>query len=148
MDHSLFSTVGAERVPEGGQHHIYPLPPGMKPVEQKPLEMAPEVVTQKGLVYAGVHRFGSRFVWAPDSHKVGLIDCLFDYRLRDDAPEAFEKHGKPENERCFAVAVGLNGVVQKTPLPVASSKDTVLVWTDAHTLRVTDAGRVVQVRVQ
>jgi hypothetical protein len=131
-----------------GNTIIYPLPHGMKPVEQKRLEMAPEVVTQKGLVYAGVHGFGSKFVWAPDSHKVGLIDCLVDYRLRDDSPEAFEEHGKPENERCFAVAVGLDGLVQKTPLPVASSQDAVLRWTDAHTLRVTYAGRVVQVRVQ
>ncbi len=132
-----------------GNTIIYPLPSGMKPVEQKPLEMAPEVVTQKGLVYAGVHGFGSRFpVWAPDSHKVGLVDCLVDYRLRDHSPEALEEHGKPENERCFAVAVGLNGAVQKTPLPVASFPHAVLEWTDAHTLRVTYAGRVIQVRVQ
>ncbi len=131
-----------------GNTIIYPLPPGMKPVEQKLLEMAPEVVTQKGLVYAGAHEFRSRFVWAPDSHKVGLVDCLVDYRLRDDSPDAFEEHGKPENERCFAVAVGLDGTFQRTPLPVASSRDAVLGWTDAHTLRVTYGGTGVQVRVQ
>ena len=31
-----------------GNTILYPLPPGMKPLDQKPLEMAPEVVTQKG----------------------------------------------------------------------------------------------------
>ena len=120
----------------------------MKPVEQKPLEMAPEVVTQKGLVYAGVHEFRSRFAWAPDPRKVGLVDCLVDYRLRDDSPEAFEEHGKPENERCFAVAVGFDGTFRRTPLPVASVRDAVLGWTDALTLRVTNAGKGVQVRVK
>lgn len=59
-----------------GNTIIYPLPPGMKPVEQKSLEMAPEAVTQKGLVYAGVHGFLGRFVWAPDSENFGP-DRLF-----------------------------------------------------------------------
>src|ERR1019366_5273945 len=40
-----------------GNTIVYPLLPGMKPVDQKPLEMAPEVVKMRGLVYAGVHSF-------------------------------------------------------------------------------------------
>ncbi|HTP86161.1 MAG TPA: hypothetical protein VMJ34_04405 [Bryobacteraceae bacterium] len=90
-----------------GNTILYPLPPGMKPVVQKPLEMAPEIVTGKGLVYAGVHEFQSGFAWSPDSRRVGFIDCLVDYRLRDDSPEAFDEGGKREKERCFVVAVGL-----------------------------------------
>ena len=72
---------------------LYPLPPGMKPVDQKPLTRPPEVVRERGLVYAGVHNFHSEFVWSPDSRKIGLIDCLVDYRLRDDSAEAFDEGG-------------------------------------------------------
>jgi hypothetical protein len=130
---------------------LYPLPPGMKPVEQKPLEMAPEVVTQRGLVYAGVHGL-SRFVWSPDSRKVGFIDCLVDYRLRDDSPEAFEEGGKPENRRCFVLAVRLDGTFDRTPIPSAASsvpgQGIELSWADARTLVATVTGRNIALKVR
>jgi hypothetical protein len=134
-----------------GNTILYPLPPGMKPVDQKPLQMAPEVVTEKRLVYTGVHEFQSRFAWSPDSRRVGFIDCLVDYRLRDDSPVAFEEGGKRENERCFVLAVGLDGRFDRTPISIASSsmagQQVVLRWTDARTLIATYAGRAVQLRV-
>jgi len=129
---------------------LYPLPPGMRPVEQKPLQMAPEVVTQHGLVYAGVHGL-SRFVWSPDSRKVGFIDCLVDYRLRDDSPEAFEEGGKPENQRCFVLAVGLDGTFDRAPIPLAASSmpgGIELSWADARTLVATVAGRNIELKVR
>jgi len=70
---------------------LYPLPRGMKPVEQKSLEMPPEVVTHKGLVYGGVHEFRGKFVWAPDSRKVGLVDCLVDYGFGTTRPRLLMK---------------------------------------------------------
>jgi hypothetical protein len=135
-----------------GNTILYPLPPGMKPVDQKPLEMAPEVVTAKGLVYAGVHEFQSRFAWSPDSRRLGFIECLVDYRLRDDSRQAFEEGGKRENERCFVVAVGLDGTFDRTPISMASSsmsaQQVVLRWTDARTLVATFPSGDVQLQVR
>ena len=135
-----------------GNTILYPLPPGTKPVEQKPLEMAPEVVTREGLVYAGVHEFASRFVWSPDSRRVGFVDCLVDYRLRDDSPEAFDEGGKPENQRCFVLAVGLDGTFQRTPISLAPDtmpgQQVGLRWADARTLLATGAGGNVELRVR
>ena len=132
-----------------GNTIVYPLPPGMKPVNQRSLEMPPEVVRRRGLVYAGVHGFQSKFVWSPDSRKVGVIDCLVDYRLRDHSPQAFEESGKEENLRCFAVAVGLDGTFRRKSIPPASYQEfsSGLRWTDARTLRVTCAGRSVEVQL-
>jgi hypothetical protein len=130
-----------------GNTIVYPLLPGMKPVDQKPLEMAPEVVKMRGLVYAGVHSFQSKFVWSPDSRRIGVIDCLVDYRLRDDSPEAFEEGGKAENLRCFAVAVALDGTFRRIPIPPGSHQEFGLIWTDARTLQVTRAGGSVAVQM-
>lgn len=131
-----------------GNTILYPLPSGMKPVEQKPLEMAPEVVIQKGLVYAGVHEFRSKFVWSPDSRKIGLVDCLVDYRLRDDSPEAFAEGGEQENWRCFAVAVGLDGSSRKASIRLAPNEEVVLRWTDRRTLMGSYTGGSVKVLMQ
>ena len=135
-----------------GNTILYPLPPGMKPLDQKPLEMAPEVVTQKGFVYGGVHEFKGRFAWSPDSRRVGFIDCLVDYRLRDGSPEAFEEGGKRENERCFLLAVRLDGTFARAPISVVSSstpgQEVGLTWTDARTLVARFAARNVQLRVR
>jgi len=129
-----------------GDTILYPLPPGMKPVVQKPLEMAPEVVKQQGLVYAGVHTFPVRFVWSPDSRYVGLLDCLVDYRLRDDSPEAFEERGVEENHRCFVVAVALDGTFRRTPVTPAADQAVTLHWTNNRTLVATHAGGSVTLR--
>lgn len=133
-----------------GKTILYPLPPGTRPVEQERLQMAPEVVTRKGLVYAGVHEFRSKFAWSPDSHRVGFVDCLVDYRLRDESQEAFDERGEPENERCFVVAVGLDGKFDRTQIPVppssGSDQELVLRWIDARTLVAKLAGRDVQLR--
>jgi hypothetical protein len=130
-----------------GNTIVYPLPPGMKPLDQKPLTMAPEVVRTRGLVYAGVHNLHSTFVWSADSRKIGLVDCLVDYRLRDDSPEAFEEGGKEENLRCFAVVVGLDGTFRRKRIPPGSYQEFGLRWTDARTLVVTRAGRSVEVQI-
>jgi hypothetical protein len=131
-----------------GNTILYPLPPGTKPVDQKPLEMAPEVVKRKGMVYEDIHGFRGKFTWAPDSRKVGFIDCLVDYRLRDDSPQAFEEGGKPENERCFAVAASLDGTFVRSPIRVVPNQNLVLRWADPHTFLVTSAGMTAQVRIE
>jgi hypothetical protein len=130
-----------------GNTILYPLPPGMKPVVQKPLEMAPEVVQTRGLVFAGVHNFQGKLVWSPDSRKIGFVDCLVDYRLRDDSQEAFDERGEEENRRCFAVAVGLDGKFRGTPVVPKPEQKLVLRWTDARTLQVSYAGRSLKLQV-
>lgn len=128
-----------------GDTILYPLPPGTKPVKQTPLEGAPEVVTRKGLVYAGVHEFPGTFVWSPDSRMIGLLDCLVDYRLRDGSEDALNEGGKRENRRCFAVAVGLDGALRKTPISATADREVVLRWADRRTLLATYAGTTVKV---
>jgi hypothetical protein len=106
----------------------------------------------KGFVYGGVHEFKGRFAWSPDSRRVGFIDCLVDYRLRDGSPEAFEEGGKRENERCFLLAVRLDGTFAGAPISVVSSsapgQEVGLTWTDARTLVARFAARNVQLRVR
>lgn len=135
-----------------GRTILYPLPPGTKPVDQKPMEMALEVVTRRGLVYAGVHEFVGRFVWSPDSRKVGFVDCLVDYRLRNDSPEAFDEGGTPENQRCFVVATGMDGTFDRTPIPVpwssVAGQEVGLRWTSARRLEAAVAGRMFELRVR
>jgi hypothetical protein len=128
-----------------GNTIVYPLPAGMKPLDQKPLEMAPQVVESRGLVYAGVHEFRSEFAWSPDSRRVGFIDCLVDYRLRDGSQEAVNEGGQPENLRCFAVAVGLDGAFRRAPIPAGTWQEFAVKWTGAGTLQATRAGRTVAV---
>jgi hypothetical protein len=130
-----------------GNTILYPLPPGMKPVEQKPLEMAPGVVERRGLVYTGVHEFRSDFAWSPDSRNIGFIDCLVDYRLRDDSQEAFNEGGTEENLRCFAVAVGPDGAFRRTGVPSGSYQDFQVKWTGARTFQATRAGRTAEVEL-
>ena len=105
-------------------------------MRQKLLEMAPEVVKARGLVYADVHNFRSKFVWSPDSRRIGVVDCMVDYRLRDDSRAAFEEGGKEENLRCFAIAAGLDGKFIKTRIPPGSNQEFGLKWIDVRTLRV------------
>jgi hypothetical protein len=125
---------------------VYPLPAGAKPVVQKRLEMAPEVVKEHGLVYSGVHSFPTKFLWSPDSRNIGLIDCLVDCRLRDHSEEAFDGGGEQENRRCFAVIVALDGSFRRARIPDNPDAKFGLKWADALTLVATSGGKTVEVR--
>ena len=59
---------------------IYPLPKGMSPLEQKGLPEPPKVVQQKGLLYQGIHAFMPEIHWSPDSQRVALVDCVYDWK--------------------------------------------------------------------
>ena len=124
---------------------LYPLPAGMKPVVRKRLEMPPEVVKERGLVYSGVHDFPGKFVWSPDSRNIALIDCLLDYRLRDDSAEAFDE-GKQENRRCFAVIVALDGSLRRARIPDNPDAKFGLKWKNTRTLLATSGGKSVELR--
>lgn len=118
----------------------------MKPLEQKLGEMAPEVVKDRGVVYSGVHNFSSEFLWSPDSRNIGLVDCLVDYRLRDDSQEAFEEGRKPENRRCFGVIVALDGAFRRIKIPANSQGKFGLRWNGTRTLLVSSGNKSVEIR--
>ena len=72
-----------------------------------------------------------------------------DYRLRDSSQSAFEEGGKPENLRCFAVAVGLDGTFRRTRIPLGPYRESSwsLRWKDGRTLQVTRDGRSFEVQM-
>ena len=123
-----------------GNMIVYPLPPGMKPVDPKGLDRPPEVVTERGLVFSGVHSFQGGFVWSPESRWVGFVDCLVDYRLRNHSAKAWDEGGKQENRRCFAGAIGLDGTVHWKRIDLPLEQVVTMKWTDVNTLVILAAG--------
>lgn len=132
---------------QDGNTFLYPLLPGMKPVEETPSEGRPKVVRKRGLVYAGVHSFRSKLMWSADSLRIGLVDCIVDYRLREDSAAAFAEGGKEENLRCYAVAVGLDGTFRRTLILPGNYGDFQLKWIDIRTLRVARGGKSFEVKM-
>jgi hypothetical protein len=56
---------------------IYPLPAGMRRVEQVGLTEPPKVVRQEGQIYRGIHGFQHGLSGSPDSQRIALIDCTY-----------------------------------------------------------------------
>lgn len=93
---------------------VYPLPAGLRPVRQKwPYDPLP-VVQHDGAVYRGIHEFVSHLAWSPDSRRVGLIDCIFDWT--PNHPAALDNDGVSSSPTCFAVAVEATGAFERFPL--------------------------------
>ena len=87
---------------------IYPLPKGMSPVEQEGLPEPPKVVHQKGLLYQGIHEFMPEMYWSPDSQRIALVDCVYDWKA-NSAESQSEGDGEASNRRCLLVVVSRNG---------------------------------------
>jgi hypothetical protein len=115
---------------------VYPLPPGVGPVEQKGLSKPPSVVQQHGLTYSGVHEFASRLFWSPDSQRIALIDCTYDWTANTlTASSAGE--GEESNRRCSLAVVSPGGQVALFPFKDVSLNDlspTPLSWTGLRQL--------------
>jgi len=100
---------------------IYPLPKGMKPVEQVDLTEAPEVVRKEGPTYKGIHEFGE-ISWSPDSRHIALMDCPYDWT--PNTPESLSAaDGKESGRRCSLAIVSTAGEVAIFPLNGSSLRD-------------------------
>lgn len=83
---------------------IYPLPKGTSPVEEKGLPEPPKVVHQKGLLYQGIHEFMPEMYWSPDSRRIALVDCVYDWKANSTESQS-EGDGEESDRRCSLVVV-------------------------------------------
>ena len=115
---------------------IYPLPKGMSPVEQKGLQEPPKVVHQKGLLYQGIHEFMPAMYWSPDSQRIALVDCVYDWKA-NSAESQSEGDGEQSNRRCSLVVVSKNSEAVLFLLNDFSEEDLrklSMSWIDPHQL--------------
>lgn len=82
---------------------IFPLPEGMRPVEQAGFTGPPTVVRQEGQTYLGIHDFQQGLSWSPDSQRIALIDCIYDWT--PNTPGALSGGDGVESGRSCSVAV-------------------------------------------
>lgn len=101
---------------------IYPLPKGMSPVEQKGLAEPPKVVQQKGLLYQGIHEFMPEMYWSPDSQRVALVDCIYDWKANSTESRS-GGDGEEYNRRCSLVVVSSSGEATLFGLSGVSEED-------------------------
>ena len=114
---------------------IYPLPEGVGPVEQEKLVQPPSVVRNEGSTYYGIHEFSPGLSWSPDSQRIALIDCTFDWTAKD--PSSLSPVGTVSNRRCFITVVALDGKYSEL-YPIEASElrtqNRDLSWVNAHEL--------------
>ena len=117
---------------------VYPLPKETGPVEQKDLSGPPKVFQEHGLTYSGIHEFASPFSWSPDSQRVALIDCTYDWTA--DSPMASSAGERKEsNRRCSLSVVSRKGEASLLTLTDVSSNDSGpprIFWTSPHQLTI------------
>ncbi len=94
---------------------VYPLPRGMRPVEQNNGSFPPKVVQQHGLTYSGIHQFASRLSWSPDSEHIAFIDCTYDWTANSYLARS-AGDGTESNRHCSLAIVSDSGAVVRFPL--------------------------------
>jgi len=119
---------------------IYPLPRGKHPVAQA---NPPDVVRNKGLTYSGIHDFRSGLAWSPDSQRVALIDCTYDWTAEDQSANG---GGKDSNQRCSIAVVAPSGRFALIPLPDVPARASV-VWLNSHQISLSAQGVVRNVEI-
>ena len=115
---------------------IYPLPKGISPAEQKELPEWTKVVHQKGLIYQGIHEFMPWMYWSPNSQRIALVDCTYDWKA-NRAESQSEGDGEESNRRCSLVVVSKHGEAVLFPLNDLSEEDLrkfSVSWVNAHQL--------------
>jgi len=115
---------------------VYPLPRGMRPVEQKALTAPPNVVRHRGLTYSGIHEFMPGLSWSPDSQRIALIDCTYDWTANNPGSLS-AADGKKSNRRCRVAIVSVTGELALLPLTGVSVDDirgSRLSWVNTHQL--------------
>lgn len=103
---------------------VYPLPRGIGPVEQKDLAEPPNVVDQEDLTYVGIHEFEPQMSWSPDSRRIALVDCTYDWTAnRPGSLSAGD--GVESNRKCSLAVVSSKGEATLFPLKEMTSDDLV-----------------------
>src|SRR5438093_1118371 len=104
--------------------------------EPKDLRDPPEVVLQKGLTYSGIHDFVPGMFWAPDSQRIALVDCIYDWKANHPG-SLTAGDGEDSNRRCSLAVVSKNGEAALFPLSDLSVDDIrkmSMSWTSPHKL--------------
>lgn len=115
---------------------VYPLPHGMSPVEQIGLTRAPKVVQMNGPTYVGIHDFQEGLHWSPDSQRIALIDCTYDWTPNHPAT-LVASDGVESGRRCSLAVVDRAGRAALFPLPEmppAQMMKAGVSWIDKHRL--------------
>jgi hypothetical protein len=115
---------------------IYPLPKGMGPTEQEGLAEPPNVVHQHGLTYAGIHEFMPGMSWSPDSQRIALVDCTYDWKANHPG-SLYSGDGVDSNRRCSLAVVSRKGEATLFPLtdvPAADLRKVSVSWINPHQL--------------
>jgi hypothetical protein len=94
---------------------VYPLPQGTRPVAQKGMGLAPDVVKVRGRTYSGIHEFVHRPVWSPDSKRVALVDCTYDWTAATASAQSAAE-GSESNRKCSLAVVARDGKFQVFPI--------------------------------
>lgn len=87
---------------------VYPLPKGVAPKKQVGLDEPPYVVPNNGRRYFDIHEFVPGLAWSPDSQRVALVDCIYDWTEND----ADSRPGAESNRRCSVIVVSPDGSFQ------------------------------------
>lgn len=129
---------------------VYPLPSGSGPVEQKTLEQPPQIVYRRGSTYSGIHEFMHGLAWSPDSGRIALVDCTYDW-TPNHPTSLYGSDGRESNRDCSLVAVSTGSLLEVIPLTdigVDSVRQSRLTWLDLHrvSLRAGSVTRVIDVR--
>jgi len=114
----------------------------MSPVEQEGLPGPPKVVHQKGLLYQGIHEFMPEMYWSPDSQRIALVDCVYDWKA-SSAESQSEGDGEQSNRRCSLAVVSKNSEAVLFVLNDFSEEDLrklSMSWIDPHQLSLETGG--------
>lgn len=105
-----------------------------------------DAARQTGATYSGIHEFKPGLVWSPDSRRIAMIDCTYDWT--PNYPSALSAgEGKESNRRCFVVAVTVSGESAILANLDDTHKDARLAWTNPGLLSLESNGTRKSLRV-
>lgn len=86
-----------------------------------------------GPTYIGIHEFHSQLFWSPDSQRIALIDCLYDYTPNE--PASLGRDGKESARRCSLAVASRSGQSTLHPLPdfpTNRQTEVKIIWVNLH----------------
>jgi hypothetical protein len=116
---------------------IYPLEAGTTPHEDKE-PTAPQVVRQDAHTFRGIHEFMPGLSWSPDSRRVALIDCVYDWTGSDSQAGP----GQESERTCAVIVADLDGKFSRVALdnPWRDLYQAQLAWEGPHRIMLAASG--------